>query len=78
MNFNEELENTLKSLDTKCPQCDKMMVVLPNEPFECSCGWKKDPAPPSGTNHQFGQRFSELARMIPPRTMPGINGGRVS
>ena len=64
--------------NTTCPQCGIEIAVIPTQAYTCSCGWKKDPAPPCGTYLQFGQRYSELARMIPHQSVPGINGGRVS
>jgi len=64
--------------NAKCPNCNKSIKIVSGESYTCDCGWKKDPSPEPGTYHQFGQRYSELARMRPTKSFPGINAGRVS
>lgn len=74
----EKIDQAVDNLDIiKCPHCEKSITWLPNEPAECQyCGWKQEPSI-DGPNLQFGNRYSELARMRPWRAFPGINAAQV-
>lgn len=75
MKFEEEVDKALEAMQTECPKCGRMFTVITGETPACSCGWSKDQLLEPGTNLQFGQRYSELARMIPNKSFPGINAG---
>lgn len=75
MTFEEQVDRALDAMQSKCPDCGRAFIVVTGEDPKCSCGWSKDQLLKPGTNLQFGQRFSELARMIPNKSFPGVNAG---
>jgi len=76
MTFEEALDQAFKETQPLCPKCGTSIIIVPGEPQSCNCGWTSQEGPECGTDLQFGQRYSELARMIPKQSMPGINAGR--
>ncbi|MEM3097485.1 MAG: CPCC family cysteine-rich protein [Nitrososphaerales archaeon] len=80
MNFDDKVDAALDGINnTKCPSCGASIMVISGKPHKCDvCGWQHDATPTNTPYLQFGQRFSELARMRSLRNVSGINAGRVS
>jgi hypothetical protein len=76
MTFEETLDQAFAEPQPLCPKCNTSIIVVPGEPQSCNCGWTSQAGPDCETNLQFGQRYSELARMVPKQSMPGINAGQ--
>jgi ribosomal protein S27AE len=75
--FEKILSEALSNMDngTKCPQCNTSIIVQPGEPTKCSiCGYT-DQISPAQKPRFIGDRFSDNARLAPPRSLPGMNVG---
>lgn len=74
--FEKILSEALTNADgVKCPQCDSSIIVQPGTPTKCSiCGYTEEISPAEKPTF-IGDRFSDNARMAPPRSIPGINAG---
>ena len=76
MTFEEALDQAFGETQPFCPNCATPIILVPGEAPSCNCGWTTPLAPPDKPDLQMGQRYSELARMIPKQNVLGVNAGR--